>query len=172
MSESHDKLATPLWNYALQVYAQTSARGWMQVLKQDYGIDGNLLISAAYVAQWQRCLDPVDVDALAASRTFFQAYHDKLQALHERKAVVGHPDWQSTWQDLLLKAELQAEQVQLAHLYELLRSRPLRFMAWSQALAHNLTLCAGVAGADERAGNHLQGLIAALQKLPPAGARG
>ena len=33
MSESHDKLATPLWNYALQVYAQTSARGWMQVLK-------------------------------------------------------------------------------------------------------------------------------------------
>ncbi len=167
MSESQDKLATPLWNYALQVYAQTSARGWMQVLKQDYAIDGNLLIGAAYLALWQRRLEAADLAVLAESRVFFQAYHDKLQALHGRKALVSHPDWQSTWQDLLLKTELQAEQVQLAHLYELLRARPLRFMPWPEALEHNLILCVEVARLDTRADLHLQGLIAALKKLPP-----
>ncbi len=162
-----DKLATPLWDYVLRLYAQTAVRGWLQVLMRDYGIDGSLLLCAAYLAQWHRAIDSADRLHAAGDRAFFQAYRDKLQALQQRQAPSGHPDWSSTWNELLLKTELQAQQVQLAHLYDKVRLQAWVFMPWPQALAHNVERLTAELGLDARAHEHVRGFIRACEQLPP-----
>ena len=134
-------LENPLWEYVLSLWRTTCFRGWSERLQQHFALNGSLIAALGFVYSYHRLLAAEDMQALLRSvEPFHKKYQKKLTEVRQRAESyrsMGETIW-TTWEELLLKAEMQAMQVEFAAIYHHVQYLPLQFMPAEQALSQNL----------------------------------
>lgn len=114
-------LNNPFWQYSLKVYAQPGVADTCLQLQDQYGCNVNLLLLAAWVASQGFQLSPSDfVELQERIRGFDQQTIQPLRNLRRQVSQQSAlpQEWQTDLKQRLLSAELLAEQVEQALLYD------------------------------------------------------
>ncbi|GGO87889.1 hypothetical protein GCM10011348_42110 [Marinobacterium nitratireducens] len=111
-------LDNPLWHYALELYAHPGVEQACLGLQQS-GLGTNRLLFCCWLASEGRLLRPSELDASEAGR-WQRELTTPLRALRYRvrESKAGEPQLDAVYR-ALRQAELAAEQVELARLFEL-----------------------------------------------------
>lgn len=140
------QLQNPLWDYALKLYASDVVQVLCLRLQNEQGLSVNRLLYAGWLTQ-QHCL--LDASLLECSRAchWQQQITSPLRAIRYqvREAKQNEPHLASLYR-VLREAELEAERIELAHLYSLRRRRDDVGLPSSHLMERNLREVALLAG--------------------------
>ena len=117
--DSQLKLETPLWNFAIQLWQNTDAQRILLGWQNKYQTRVNSCLSALWIARENISATGLG-EAINASETWHQEQVRPLRQL--RKALDTNPTLEEHQQHLL-KAEISAEQFELAYLYQHIMNR-------------------------------------------------
>lgn len=170
-------MENPLWDYTLSVYARTRVKGLSLELNRRYGMDCNLLLLAAFAGVHGRSLSLQNwVLAREKVADFHDAYMQKLAALKKKIAddPAMTPEVEKAWADLLLKTELQAEQVEQSLLWQHLSRVPLASADPQLSIEQNLCAYAAMLGQEDNGDLmvRLRSLAEEFRTAPPGGGAG
>ncbi|HIK55057.1 MAG TPA: TIGR02444 family protein [Synechococcales cyanobacterium M55_K2018_004] len=114
-------LENPFWQFSLRVYTLPGVAECCLCLQDQFGLSVNLLLFAAWMAKLGQSLSVPEVaQALQAIAPLETLATQPLRTL--RRTMLKRLDlptsWQQEWKQKLLAAELYAEQMQQAMLYQ------------------------------------------------------
>lgn len=117
----------PLWQYSLRVYQRPGVSAVCLQLQDNFGVNVNLLLAAAWAAEQGRSLCQQDFVRLAEaiaplSTTTTQPIRQFRRQMLQTAALPS--DWHSELKHRLLQAELYAEQLEQAVIYQTLLDAP------------------------------------------------
>jgi uncharacterized protein (TIGR02444 family) len=155
-------MRNPLWDYASTLYGLEGVAPACLVLQDRFGVDVNLLLYAAWLAQQQRRLDTIHVKALDAVVSDWRDQVVRpLRALRRQLHAVAEA---TELYEGVKTLELQSEREQLDRMYAFYRDTEALNSA-RHTLRDNLQMVAALACPDEALWEPAIGALAAL--IPP-----
>jgi len=143
------QLQNPLWDYALKLYASDVVQTLCLRLQDEQGLSVNRLLYAGWLTQ-QHCLLDASLLDNSSARYWQQQVTSPLRAIRYevREAKQSEPHLASLYK-ALREAELEAERVELAHLYSLKRRHDHTGLLSSHLMERNLGEIALLEGQQE-----------------------
>lgn len=155
-------MRNPLWDYASTLYGLEGVAPACLVLQDRFGVDVNLLLYAAWLAQLQQRLDSTHVKALDA---VVSDWRDRvvrpLRTLRRQLHAVAEA---GELYEGVKALELQSERAQLDKMYAFYRETETLNSA-RHSLGNNLRMAAALASPGEALWEPAIGALAAL--IPP-----
>lgn len=113
---------SPLWSWSVHAWGLPGAEPLLLELQDKVGADINLLLAACWLASEHRCLTAEM--AMAAQKQVQPWRRNCIEPLRAVRRYLGELGQQGDLRDSVKALELQAEHVQQAALYALLKQSP------------------------------------------------
>ena len=140
------QLQNPLWAFALKVYSHSEVEQCCLVLQNDFGMSVNRLLFAGWLALQHKslnlpALEQSQANAWQKDMTHpLRALRYQLRPLHKET-----PELTKLYQ-MMRKAELEAEKIELAHLYALANHWPVISISVDVIMRENIACLAASSG--------------------------
>lgn len=132
------QLQNPLWAFALKVYSHSEIEQCCLALQNDFGMNINRLLFAAWLATQHKS---IDVALLRHSQADYwqKSMTHPLRALRYQLRELRRDESElSMLYDAMRNAELEAEKVELAYLYQLAENWPQVVMTSEVLIVENI----------------------------------
>jgi uncharacterized protein (TIGR02444 family) len=140
------QLQNPLWAFALKVYSHSEVEQCCLVLQNDFGMSVNRLLFAGWLALQHKTLDLTALEQSQASAWQKDMTHPLRALRYQLRPMQKKEPELAILYCAMRKAELEAEKVELAHLYALANHWPVSIRPAEAIMQENIACLAASSG--------------------------